>query len=141
MYTTPFTTTGAAANEPEPDTPVAAVPVSLNVHASFSDATFDDEIRDPTASRVLVRSPFGYAHDPAGGAAPANVLDVGAGCAEDAEELHPAASPPVKLATVSATGAILRYLATRCLIKTTFYSFDFTAGKPLIRPRSAASLI
>jgi len=39
--------------------------------------------------------------------------------------------PPVKLATVSATGATLRYLATRCLIKTTFYSLDFMAGKPL----------
>jgi hypothetical protein len=115
MYTTPFATTGAAANEPAPDTPVAAVPVSLNVHASFSDATFDEEIRDPVASRELARSPFGYAEAPAGAAAPANALEAGAGCPE---ELHPATMiPPVKLATVSASGAILRerYLA-RCVI-------------------------
>src|ERR1700726_3935107 len=114
MYTVPFTTTGAAANEPAPFTPFAAVPDSLNVHASLSDATFDEEIRDPTASRVLARSPFGNAHDPVGAAAPANVLDVGAGCPE---ELHPATMiPPVRLATVSASGTIL--------IKTTFYSLD-----------------
>jgi hypothetical protein len=115
MYTTPFTTTGAAANEPVPDTPVAAVPVSLNVHASFSDATFDEEIRDPAASRELARSPFGYADAPAGAAAPVNALEVGAGCPE---ELHPATMvPPARLATASASGAILRdrYLA-RCVI-------------------------
>src|ERR1700735_4560458 len=111
MYTTPFATTGAAANEPAPDTPVAAVPVSSNVHASFSDATFDAESRDPVASRELARSPFGYAEAPAGAAAPENALEAGAGCPE---ELHPATMiPPVKLATVSASGAILRgrYLA------------------------------
>jgi hypothetical protein len=115
MYTTPFTTTGAAANEPAPDTPFAAVPVSLNVHASFSDATFDEEIRDPAASRELARSPFGYAHDPAGAAAPANSLEVGAGCPE---ELHPATtSPPVKPATASASGPILRHRhLVRCVI-------------------------
>jgi hypothetical protein len=139
MYTVLFTTTGAAANEPAPLTPFAAVPVSLNVHASFSDATFDEEIRDPAAFRVLSRSPFGSAHDPAGAAAPANLLDVGAG---GAEELHPATTiPPARPATVSATGAILRCLATRCLTKTTFYSLDFMAGKPLKGPHSAASLI
>ena len=92
---------------------MAAVPDSLNVHASFSDATFDEEIGDPAASLVLSRFPFGYAHDPAGCAAPENVLVVGAGC----PELHPAATiPPARLATVSASGAIRRYLATRCLI-------------------------
>jgi hypothetical protein len=115
MYTTPFATTGAAANEPAPDTPAAAVPVSLNVHASFSDATFEEEIRDPAASRELARSPFGYAEAPAGVAAPVNALEVGAGCPE---ELHPATMiPPVRLATVSASGAIPRerYLA-RCVI-------------------------
>jgi hypothetical protein len=64
MYTVPFTTTGAAANEPAPLTPFAAVPVSLNVHASFSDATFDEEIRDPAAFRVLSRSPFGVGPRP-----------------------------------------------------------------------------
>jgi hypothetical protein len=102
----------------------------------LSDATFDEEIRDPTASRVLARSPFGNAHDPVAAAAPANVLDVGAGCPE---ELHPATMlPPVRLATVSASGTILRYLATRCfLTKTTFYSPDL----PLPGPPAAASLI
>jgi len=87
------------------------VPDSLNVHASFSDATFDDEIRDPAASLVLARSPFGSVHDPAGAAAPANALDVGAG---GAEELHPATAPPqARLAAASVSGAILRYPA-RC---------------------------
>jgi hypothetical protein len=114
----------------------------LNVHASFSDPTFDDEMRDPTASLVLARSPLGYAADPAGAAAPANVTVVEVGCAGDgagAEELHPATmSPPVKPPTVSATGAILRCLKTRCLIKTTFYSFDAadtpdTAGATPVR--------
>jgi hypothetical protein len=115
MYTTPFTMTGAAANEPVPDTPVAAVPVSLNVHDSFSDATLDEEIRDPAASRELARSSFGYAAAPAGAAAPVNALEVGAGCPE---ELHPATMiPPARLATASASGAIVRdrYLA-RCVI-------------------------
>jgi hypothetical protein len=95
----------------------------LSAHASFSDATFADEIPDPAASRVLSRSPFGSAHDPAAAAAPANVTVVGAGCVgagraeDDADELHPAASiPPARLATLSATGAMLRYLAKRCLI-------------------------
>jgi hypothetical protein len=35
------------------------------------------EIVDPGASRVLSRSPFGYAHVPAGVAAPAKALVVG----------------------------------------------------------------
>jgi hypothetical protein len=62
---------------------------------------------------------LGYAHDPAGCAAPAKALVAGAGC----PELHPATTmPPVRLATVSASGAIRRYPAMRCLIKTTFYS-------------------
>src|ERR1700742_1918942 len=115
MYTTPFATTGAAANEPAPDTPVAAVPVSLNVHASFSDATFDEEIRDPVASRELARSSFGYAEAPAGAAAPEHALEAGAG--RPAGPHPPSMSPPVKRATVSASGAILRerYLA-RCVI-------------------------
>ena len=63
--------------------------MSLNVHASRSVPTFAAEIRDPVASRVLARSPLGYAHDPAGRAAPANVLVAGAGGAE----LHAATSP------------------------------------------------
>jgi hypothetical protein len=53
------------------------VPDSLNVHASFSDATSDDEIRDPAASLVLPGSPLGYAQDPAGCAAPAKALVAG----------------------------------------------------------------
>jgi hypothetical protein len=107
------------------DTPVAALPDSLNVHASFSDATFDAEICDPAASLVLSRFPFGYVHDPAGRAAPVNVLVDGAGC----PELHPATTPQARAATVSASGAILRYLTARCLIQTTFYSFDLTAAE------------
>jgi len=99
------------------------VPDSLNVHASFSDATFADEIRDPAASRVLARLPFGYVHDPAGPAAPENVLAVPVGWAE----LHPATIPPATLAMVSTAGTMRPYRATRCLIKTTFYSLDSTA--------------
>jgi hypothetical protein len=117
-----------------PDTPVAAVPDSLNVHASFSDATFDDEIRDPTASLVLPRSPFGYAHDPAGWAAPENVLVVGAGCAE----LHPATTAPqARLATASASGSILRYPAG-CPTWITFCSRELTLGQAVL---AAAVLI
>jgi len=59
MYTTPSTTTGAAANEPVTPTPAAALPVSLKLHASRSCDTFAEEIVEPAASRVLARSPFG----------------------------------------------------------------------------------
>jgi hypothetical protein len=109
MYTVPLTTTGAAANEPAPDTPVAAVPVSLNVHASFSWETFDDEICDPTASLVLSRFPFGDVHDPVGCAAPERVLVVPVGC----DELHPDAITAAALTMVS----VRPYLATRFLIR------------------------
>jgi len=122
-------TTGAAASDPTLDTPVAAVPVSLNVHASFRDAMFADEIRDPAASRVLARSPFGYAPDPAGRAAPAKVLVVPAGCVE----LHPAASPPAMLTTVSAATALRLDLAARCLMEITFRSCG-CRGLPGHRP-------
>jgi hypothetical protein len=106
----------------------------LNVHASFSDATFDNEIADPTASLVLPRSPFGYAHDPAGRAALENVLVAGAGGAE----LHPATTPPqARLAAASASGAIPRYPA-RCPIKITFCSRVLTLGEVVV---PAASLI
>jgi hypothetical protein len=80
---------------------------------------------------------LGKADDPAGAAAPGNVIVVVEGRAtvaeDDGEELHPAtAIPLVRPATVSASGAILRYpetwcLVLRCLIKTTLYSFDVTA--------------
>ena len=92
------------------------MPVSWNVHASRSVPTFAAEIREPTASLVLARSPFGYGHDPAGFVAPANVLVTGAGGAE----LHPATIPPATLTTLSMTEAIRPSLAVRCLIKTTF---------------------
>jgi hypothetical protein len=117
MYTVPFTTTGAAANEPAPDTPFAAVPVSLNVHASFSRETFAAEICAPVAALVLARFPLGSAHDPAGWAAPVNALLVPVG----ADELHPDAIRAAALAMAS----VRPYLATRCLIKTTFYSLGF----------------
>ncbi len=117
-YTTPFTTTGAAASDPAYLTPVAAVPASLNVHASRSVPTFAAEIRDPAASRVLARSPFGYAHDPAGRAAPANVLLAGAGGVGGAE-LHPAAITAAP--AMPARPEVARpNLAVRFLIKTTF---------------------
>jgi len=96
------------------------VPVSLNVQASFSRETFDDEIRDPTASLVLARFPLGYAHDPVGGAALVAALVVPVGCGE----LHPDAST----AAVAAMVSVRPYLAARCLIKTTFFcSLDVTA--------------
>ena len=93
---------------------------------------------------MLSRPPFGSAHEPAAAAAPANVTVVGAGCAgcaeDDAEELHPAAiTPPARLATLSATGAILRYLATRCLIKTTFYSSTIPPGRSKPRYQTKAT--
>src|ERR1700759_3672949 len=87
-YTVPPATTGAAASEPRCATPPAAVPASLNVHASRSRDTLADEIPEPAASLVLARSPFGYGDDPAGVAAPADLTVVGAGWAEP----HPQAS-------------------------------------------------
>ena len=60
----PFCTTGFAASDPYGATPVAAFPVSLNVHACASLDTFADEIVEPVASRVFARSPFGYGHEP-----------------------------------------------------------------------------
>jgi hypothetical protein len=114
MYTVPFTTTGAAAKEPAYSRLFAALPVSLNVHASFSRETFADEIC-PAASLVLARFPLGYAHDPAGRAAPVSTLVVPVGCGG---ELHPEATRAAALAMVS----MRPYPATRCLIKTTLYS-------------------
>ena len=69
-------TTGLAASAPAPCTPAAAVPVRWNDHASRSEDTLAAEIAD-TASRVLARSPFGYAHVPEGVAAPAKALVAG----------------------------------------------------------------
>jgi hypothetical protein len=127
MYTVPFTTTGAAANEPAPDTPFAAVPVSLNVHASFSWETFADEICAPVTSLVLARFPLGSAHDPAGRAAPANALPVPVG----ADELHPDAIRAAALAMAS----VSPYLA-RCRIKTTFLLLPSCHG--LLQPYAAS---
>src|SRR5215472_5325656 len=79
MYTTPFTTTGAAANAPTELTPAAAWPVSLKLQASRSEATFADEMADPAASRVLARSPLGYGQEPDGVAAPWKLVVVGGG--------------------------------------------------------------
>src|SRR6516225_5147601 len=79
MYTTPFTTTGAAANAPVFPTPAAAVPVSLKLQASRSEATFADVMADPAASRVLARSPFGYGQEPDGAAAPWKLVVTGGG--------------------------------------------------------------
>ena len=54
-------------------------PVSLNAQASLSPATFDADIVEPGAVRVLAMSPFGYGHDPDGAAAPANAWVAGGG--------------------------------------------------------------
>jgi hypothetical protein len=78
MYTTPSCTIGFAANDPVEKTPAAAFPVSLNVQAGASSATFADEIVEPAASRVFARSAFEYSHEP--GAALAARLVVPALC-------------------------------------------------------------
>jgi hypothetical protein len=52
-----------------PDTPAAAVPLSLNVQAFRRLATFADEIVDPAATLVLDKLPLGCVQDPAGVAA------------------------------------------------------------------------
>ena len=57
-YTTPPCTIGAAANEPDPPTPAAALPVSLNVQAGLSLDTSADEIVECGATRVFARSAF-----------------------------------------------------------------------------------
>src|SRR3954463_1091383 len=77
MYTTPSTTTGAAASEPVAPTPAAAWPASLKLHASRSRDTFAEEIIEPAASRVLARSPFGYGHDPDAVGAPLKTVVAG----------------------------------------------------------------
>jgi hypothetical protein len=53
------------------------VPARRNAHASRSDDTFVEEIVVPAATRVLARSPFGYAQVPLGVDAPVKVLVVG----------------------------------------------------------------
>src|ERR1700751_246968 len=88
MYTTPFATTGAAANDPAGATPAAALPASLTLHASRNCATFAEEIVEPAASRVLARSPSGYGHDPDAVDAPLKTV-AGGGAAVP---LHAAAS-------------------------------------------------
>ena len=96
-YTTPPCTTGGAVSEPIPATPAAAVPVSLNAQASRSPDTFAAEIAESGAFLVLARSPFGYGHDPAGAAAPGNVVLAGAGL----PLLHAAPSTVTATATAS----------------------------------------
>ncbi len=91
----PFCTTGFAASDPYGATPVAAFPVSLNVHASASLDTFADEIVEPVASRVFARSPFGY-----GQAAEVAVAGAAAALAPEPQ----AATAPVGLLTRTATG-------------------------------------
>ena len=97
MYTTPSTTTGAAASEPAPFTrsPRAAGQLE-RPRLLAAGATLAAVIVEPVASRVLARSPFGYGHDPDGRAAPANVLVAGAGWLElhaaDARQLASRAS-------------------------------------------------
>ena len=100
-YTTPSCTTGAAVSEPILETPAAAVPDSLNAHASRSADTFADEIAEPGASLVLARSPFGYGHDPDGAAAPGNAVLAGAGL----PPLHAAASIVIETSTVTGTNS------------------------------------
>ena len=68
--------------EPTPGRPAAALPASLNVHASRSPDTFAAEITASGATRVLPISPFGYGHDPDGVAAPGNAEVTGAGLLE-----------------------------------------------------------
>jgi hypothetical protein len=54
---------------------------SLTAQASRSLDTFAAEITEPGASLVLPMSAFGYGHDPAGAAAPGNVVRTGAALA------------------------------------------------------------
>src|ERR1700733_14198064 len=65
---------GFAVNDPYGRTPVAALPVSLNVQACASLDTFAEEIVDPVASRVFARSAFEYGHEPDAEAADAAAL-------------------------------------------------------------------
>ena len=81
MYTTPPCTTGPAVNAPTPGTPAAAVPDSLNAHASRSVDTFADEMTEPGASRVLARLPLGYGHCPEGDAVGGRLVATGAALA------------------------------------------------------------
>ena len=87
--------------EPTPGRPAAALPASLNVHASRSPDTFAAEITESGATRVLPISPFGYGHDPDGVAAPGNVEVTGAGPLELLELLE--LLPPLHAATSRAT--------------------------------------
>ena len=103
-YTTPSCTTGGAVSEPSPATPAAAVPVSLNAHASRSPDTFAAEIAESGASLVLARSPFGYGHDPDGAAAPGNAVLTGAGLLP----LHAAASTVTETSRASPAPARAR---------------------------------
>jgi hypothetical protein len=103
-YTTPPRTTGGAVSAPRLWTPAAAVPVSLNAHASRSPDTFAAEITASGAFLVLARSPFGSGHDPDGAAAPANAVLTGAGL----PLLHAAASTVTDTTTASPAPARAR---------------------------------
>ena len=100
-YTTPSCTTGGAVSEPMPETPAAAGPASLNVQASRRPDTFAAEIAESGTSLVLARPPSGSGHDPAGTAAPGNVVLAGAGLLP----LHPAASTVTETSTATGTSS------------------------------------
>jgi hypothetical protein len=70
----------------------------LNAQASRRPDTFAAEIAEPGMSRVLAMPPFGSGHDPAGAAAPAKAVLVGAAL----PLLHAAAS--VVTETIMVTG-------------------------------------
>ena len=107
--------------EPTPVRPAAAWPASLNVHASRSPDTFAAEITESGATRVLPISPFGYGHDPDGGAAPGNAEVTGAGpvgllgllgLLELLPPLHAAASTATETSAVTWTKSLVRIWLT-----------------------------
>jgi len=95
----------------------------LNVHASRSLDTFADVMAEPAASRVLARSPFGYAHDPDGAAAPWKVVVAGDG----ALPLLPQAAASDAVVTAMPTPRLERprCLVVRVLIRTTCRPFPW----------------
>ena len=112
--------------EPTPGRPAAALPASLNVHASRSPDTFVVEITESGATRVLPVSPFGYGHDPDGVAAPGNAEVTGAGLLELLELLE---LPPLHAATSTATETSAVTWTRKSLVRiwlTTFAKFDIT---------------
>ena len=104
-----------------PKSESAALPASLNVHASRSPDTFAAEITESGATRVLPISPFGYGHDPDGGAAPGNAEVTGAGPLELLELVHAATSTATETSAVTWT----RKSLVRIWL-TTFAKFDIT---------------